>query len=361
MKIVLDAMGGDDAPGVVIDGAVQAVQELGVEVVLVGREEEIRRELARHQVEGLALSVVHADEVIEMDEHVDAVKSKSNASIRVGMRLVREGQADAFVSAGNSGAVMASAIFDVRRIRGVKRPALATVYPAAPTPVLLIDNGANTDPTPENLVQFAQMGAVYAERVMGIENPRVGIVSNGEEADKGNHLVRDTFPLLQASGLNFVGNVEGKDVTKGMADVVVTDGFTGNVMLKLTEGLVSFLARFFKREFTGGVLNKVALVLMIPGLIVMLPGLVVLSPTLLRVARRLDYAEYGGAPLLGVNGVVIIGHGRSNAKAIKNAVRIARDSANVDLVQVIKEGVRRAQASHAQQGAPPGGEEEYEG
>ncbi len=340
MKIVLDAMGGDHAPGVVIDGAVQAVQELGVEVILVGREDDIQRELARHNITGLPLSVVHAPQVIEMDEHVDALKEKKDSSIRLGMRMVRDGLADAFVSAGNSGAVMASAIFDVRRIRGIKRPALATLYPAAPTPVLLIDNGANTDPTPENLVQFAQMGAVYAEEVWHIRSPRVAIVSNGEEADKGNQLVRQAFPLLQASGLNFVGNAEGKDVTKGVADVVVTDGFTGNVMIKLSEGLVSFLARYLKKELTGGWLNKVGLALTIPGLVLTLPGLLLLWPALRRIVKRLDYAEYGGAPLLGVDGVVIIAHGRSNAKAIKSAVRVARDMVQVNLVSLIKQGVR---------------------
>ena len=336
MKIVLDAMGGDHAPGVVIDGAVQAARELGVGVILVGREDDISRELARHETADLNLSVVHASEVIEMDEHVDAVKRKRDSSIRVGMRLVHDGEADAFVSAGNSGAVMASAIFDVRRISGIKRPALAVAYPASPTPALLIDNGANTDPTPQNLVQFAQMGAAYAERLMGVENPRVAIVSNGEEADKGNRLVRDTFPLLQESGLNFVGNVEGKDVTRGIADVIVTDGFTGNVMIKLSEGLASFFARYLKRELTSGVLGKLGLVLMIPGLILALPGMVFLLPALRRIAKRMDYAETGGAPLLGVDGVVIIGHGRSNAKAIKNAVRVARDLVNAGLVDVIK-------------------------
>lgn len=339
MKIVLDAMGGDDAPGVVIDGAVQAVKELGVEVILVGREQAIRQELSRHETQGLALTIVHTDEMIEMDEHVDAVKRKPESSIRVGMRLVRDGQADAFVSAGNSGAVMASAIFDLRRIRGIKRPAMAVYYPVAPTPVLLIDNGANTDPTPQNLVQFAHMGVVYAQKLWGITNPRVAIVSNGEEPDKGNQLVRETFPLLRESGLNFIGNAEGKDVTKGIADVVVTDGFTGNVMIKLTEGLVSFLARYFKRELTGGLVNKIALVLMVPGLVLLLPGLLLLLPALRRIAKRMDYAEYGGAPLLGVDGVAIIAHGRSNAKAIKNAVRVARDSVSAGLVQVIKEGV----------------------
>jgi glycerol-3-phosphate acyltransferase PlsX len=282
------------------------------------------------------LSIVPADQVIEMDEHVDAIKRKRDASIRVGMRLVHDGKADAFVSAGNSGAVMASAIFDLRRISGIKRPALAVVYPAAPTPALLIDNGANTDPTPENLVQFAHMGAAYAERLLGIENPRIAIVSNGEEADKGNRLVRDTYPLLQESDLNFVGNAEGKDVTKGTADVVVTDGFTGNVMIKLSEGLASFFARYIKRELTAGVWGKLGLALMVPGLILALPGLALLLPALKRIARRMDYAEYGGAPLLGVDGVVIIAHGRSNARAIKNAVRVARDSVDAGLVEVIK-------------------------
>jgi glycerol-3-phosphate acyltransferase PlsX len=329
-------MGGDHAPGVVIDGAVQAARELDVEVILVGREEDIARELARHETAGLLLSVVRAGEVIEMDEHVDAIKRKRDASIRVGMRLVHDGEADAFVSAGNSGAVMASAIFDVRRISGIKRPALGVVYPASPTPALLIDNGANTDPTPQNLVQFAQMGAAYAERLMGIENPRVAIVSNGEEADKGNRLVRDTYPLLEESGLNFVGNAEGKDVTRGIADVIVTDGFTGNVMIKLSEGLASFFARYLKRELTSGLLGKLGLVLMIPGLILALPGLALLLPALRRIAKRMDYAETGGVPLLGVDGVVIIGHGRSNAKAIKNAVRVARDMVNAGLVDVIK-------------------------
>jgi glycerol-3-phosphate acyltransferase PlsX len=349
MKIVLDAMGGDRAPGVVIDGAVQAANELSVEIVLVGREDEIRRELARHDTSRLPLSIVHAEQVIEMDEHVDAVKSKRDASIRVGMRLVRAGEADAFVSAGNSGAVMASAIFDLRRIRGIKRPALATIYPAAPNRVLLIDNGANTDPTPENLLQFAQMGAVYVERLWGVERPRVAIVSNGEEADKGNQLVRQAYPLLQESALNFVGNAEGKDVTRGVADVVVTDGFTGNVMIKLSEGLASFFARYIRQELTAGPLAKLGLVLAVPGLLVCLPGLVLLLPALRRIAKRLDYAEYGGAPLLGVDGVAVIAHGRSNAKAIKNAVRVARDSVSAELVRVIGEGVAQRQPSQEEE------------
>lgn len=342
MKIVLDAMGGDHAPGVVIDGAMMAAREYDIEVVLVGREEAVRAELARHDTTGLSLSVVHASQVVEMEEHTEAIKRKPDSSMVVGIRMVRDGQADAFVSAGNSGAVMAAAILrgiGVGRIRGIRRPALGSYYPASSPPVLLLDIGAQTDCKTEYLLQFAQMGVVYAERVMGITNPRVGIVSNGEEADKGNMLVRETYPLLQASGLNFVGNVEGKDVTRGMADVVITDGFTGNVMVKLTEGLVSFLVRYFKGELTGGGLNKLAWALMVPGLVLTLPGLLLLAPTLRRIARRMDYAEYGGAPLLGVDGVVVIAHGRSNAKAIKNAVRQAKQAVEGDMIAAIKNGL----------------------
>ncbi|MGQ9600495.1 MAG: phosphate acyltransferase PlsX [Anaerolineae bacterium] len=346
MKIVLDAMGGDHAPGVVIDGAVIAAREFpGIEIVLVGREGVIKQELARHNTAGLPLSIVHAPEVVEMEEHTDAVKIKKDSSMRVGMRLVKDGQADAFVSAGNSGGVMAAALFELGRIRGIKRPALATVYPAAPIPVLLLDMGANTDPKPEYLVQFALMGTVYVERMWGLSNPRVGIVSNGEEADKGNILVRDAYPLLQASGLNFIGNVEGKDVTKGMADVVVTDGFTGNVMVKLSEGLVSFLVKYLKAELTAGPLNKAGLLLMVPGVLAMLPGLLLLTPTVRRIAKRMDYAEYGGAPLLGVDGMVIIGHGRSNAKAIKNAVRVAKEAVETGMVSAIKDGLQQWSAN----------------
>lgn len=348
MKIVLDAMGGDHAPGVVIDGAVMAAREFGpsgVEIILVGREPDIQRELSRHAVSGLPISIVHASEVIEMEEHTMAVKEKKDSSMVVGVRLVKEGKADAFVTAGNSGGAMAAALFGLGRIRGIDRPALITVYPAAPNPCVLIDMGANTDPKLENLVQNALMGAVYAERVLGIARPRVGLVSNGEEADKGSALVRDAYKVLAASKLNFVGNVEGKDIGRGLADVVVSDGFVGNVIVKLSEGLVSFLVRYLKREFTGGLLNKLALVLMIPGLILMLPGLALLYPAVRRVARRMDYAEYGGALLLGVNGITVIGHGRSNAKAIKNAVRVAMRCVEGGVLDSIKQGLADLQVA----------------
>ncbi len=343
MKIVVDAMGGDHAPAVVVEGAVQAAREFGVDIVLVGREADVQRELAKHNTAGLKLSVVHASEVVEMDDHVNAVRAKKDNSLSVGMRLIKEGQADAFMSAGNSGAVMAAALFGVGRIRGIDRPALASIYPASKSPTILIDLGANTDPTPENLLQFAMMGHVYAERVMGLSKPRIAIVSNGEEPEKGNERVKAVYPLLQESGLNFIGNVEGKDVPKGLAEVIVTDGFTGNVIIKLTEGLVSFLARSLKDSLTSGVLNKIGLVLMIPGFILMLPGMVFLLPAIMRLRKRVDYRELGAAPLLGVDGVVLIAHGRSDAKAIRGAIRSAKLAAEGQIVEAIKRNLSETQ------------------
>jgi glycerol-3-phosphate acyltransferase PlsX len=252
------------------------------------------------------------------------------------MRIVERGEADAFVSAGNTAGVLASGLFDLGRIRGIRRPALCTIYPVAEAPVLLLDNGATTDCKPEYLLQFAQMGEVYVEHVWGIENPRVALISNGEEADKGNILVRDTYAVLDESSLNFIGNVEPKEVAKGVTDIALTDGFTGNVMLKTTEAVASFLFRFLRRELTTGALNRLAILLTLPGLVVMLPGLVLLSPSLRRIARRLDYAEYGGALLLGVNGVVIVAHGRSNARAIKNAIGQARKAVQAGVVEAIR-------------------------
>jgi glycerol-3-phosphate acyltransferase PlsX len=351
MKIVVDAMGGDHAPTVVVDGAVQAAREFGVEIVLVGREDDVRRELARHNTSGLTLSVVHASEVVEMDDHVNAVRAKKDNSMSTGMRLLKEGKADAFMSAGNSGAAMAAALFGLGRIRGIDRPALASIFPASKTPVILIDLGANTDPTPQNLVQFAMMGSVYAERVLGQSQPRVAIVSNGEEAEKGSERVKAAYPLLQASGLNFIGNVEGKDIPKGLADVIVTDGFTGNVIIKLTEGLVSFMAKTLKDSLTGGILNKIGLVLMIPGLILMLPGMLFLLPAVQRLRKRVDYRELGAAPLLGVDGVVLIAHGRSDATAIRGAIRSTIRAAEGHIVEAIKSNLGEAQ-QRASNGGP---------
>ena len=340
MKIVVDAMGGDHAPGIVVAGAVAEARERGTPIILVGIEEVVRAELAKQgDTAGLPIEVVHASEVVEMAEHTMAVKAKRDSSMMVGMKLLKEGKADAFASAGNSGAAMAAALFGLGRIPGVELPALGSIYPASPEPCLLIDIGANADCKPEYLVQFAIMGQAYARVIFGLANPKIGIVSNGEEADKGSMLVRETYPLLQASGLNFVGNVEGKDLGKGLAHVVVTDGLTGNVMVKLTEGVVSFLGKTLKRELTGGLRNKLALALLVPGLILMLPGLALLIPTVGRLRYRFDWREIGGAPLLGVNGVVVIGHGRSDVKAIRSMIRMAEKSAQQELVQAIRDGL----------------------
>jgi len=334
-------MGGDHAPQVVIDGAVQFARENpDIELILVGRRDVIEAELKKYKTDGLKLSIVHAPDVVEMEEHTIAVKEKKDASMNVAARLVRRGEADAFTSAGNSGAVMAAALFNIGRIKGIDRPCLGTIYPAAPNKCFILDVGANTDPQPENLLQFAIMGSIYAADVLHVPNPRVGIISNGEEEDKGSMLTRDAQKLLKAHPqLNYIGCVEGKDVPKGVADVVVSDGFVGNVMIKLTEGIVSFLIRQLKREFSGEPLNKIALILLLPGLILMLPGFVLLSPSLRRLWKRIDWREYGGAPLLGVNGVVVIGHGRSDAKAIKNMIRMTRECAQNDVVEKIRRGI----------------------
>ena len=327
MKIVLDAMGGDHAPPVAVEGGVWAAREYGIEVILVGQEDDVRRELARHDTSGLSLPIVHASQVIEMEEHpAAAVKAKKDSSMVVGMDLVKRGQADAFVSAGNTGGVMAAALFRLGRIRGVRRPALSTVYPTTTGLCFMLDVGANTDCRPEYLLQFGYMGAAYAERVLGIANPRVGIVSNGEEEAKGSNLVQEAHQLLKKSGLNFIGNVEGKDIPAGMADVVVTDGFTGNVIAKLSEGLAAALLGIIKEEVKRNPLATV--------------GALLSKPAFDQVRKRLDYAEFGGAPLLGVDGVVIVAHGRSSAKAIKNAVRVAKQAVGGGMLAAIKESLQ---------------------
>ncbi len=338
MRIVVDAFGTDNCPGPDVEGAVLAAREWGDEIILVGPEDQIKAELAKHEIAGLNIRIVHAPDVLTMEHHANDVRRMREASIRVGMRLVKEGEADAVVSAGNTIAVLSSAIFDLRRIRGIKRPAIATIYPVSPTPLLFLDMGATADPKPEYLMQFARMGAAYAERVLDVESPRVGLLANGEEPEKGSMVLRDTFHLLEASDLNFVGNVEPKEVTKGAADVVVTDGFTGNIMIKTTEAVAAFIPRLVKRAFSTP-LSTVGLILMLPALIVALPGLLFLLPSLQALRKRLDYAEYGGALLMGVDGIVISAHGRSNAKAIKNAVRQARHAVAGDVLNTIKAGL----------------------
>jgi glycerol-3-phosphate acyltransferase PlsX len=336
MNIVLDAMGGDHAPAVTVEGAVQAARSLGVTVTLVGREADIRRELARHATAGLDLAIVNASEVIEMDEHPAlAARSKTDSSMVVGMQLVRDGAGDAFVSAGHTGGVLAAALYRLRRIKGptgtktkVQRPALSTIFPTRNGHCFLLDIGANPDVKPIYLYQFAIMGAVYVEHVLGVANPRIGLVSNGEEAGKGSQLVQEAFELLAASDLNFIGNVEGKDIPRGLADVVVTDGFTGNVIIKLSEGIAGLLMEIIEAEIRQRPLA--------------MAGALLSKGALSAVKSRLDYRRYAGGALLGVNGVVIIGHGRSDAVAIARAIEVAQQAVEQDIVEVIRANIGAA-------------------
>ncbi|HMA38035.1 MAG TPA: phosphate acyltransferase PlsX [Chloroflexia bacterium] len=317
MKIILDAMGGDEAPAETVAGAVLAAREFGVEVILVGRTAALQAELAKHQTAGLQLPIQEAPDVIPMDEHhpSDVWKRMKQASLVVALNLLRAGNGDALVSAGNTGAVVASSLFLLRRVAGIERPCLATIFPTRnpQQPLLLADAGATPDAKPQYLVQWAQMGSVYMQNVFGQAQPRVALLSNGEEEVKGNALVQEAFPLLQAAGLNFIGNVEAKDIPAGIADVIVTDGFTGNVVIKLAEGLGSMILGLLREELTSSLLTKV-----------LAAGL---TPAFRRVRGRMDYAEYGGAPLFGVQGLVIKAHGRSNARAIRSAIRVANQAA----------------------------------
>ena len=326
MRIVLDTMGGDHAPEVVVEGGVMAAREYGIEVVLVGPQEVVEAELAKHDTAGLSLPVVYASQVIEMtDEPSMAAKMKKDSSMVVGMNLVKNGEADAFTTAGNSGGALAAALFHLGRIKGIKRPALSTIFPTRKGFCFISDIGANTDCKPVYLLQFGIMGSVYAERVLGISKPRVGIVSTGEEEGKGSILVKEAFELLKKSHLHFIGNVEGKDIPAGLADVVVTDGFSGNVVIKLSEGVASMLMGVMEEEIKKRPVSVF--------------GALLAKSALREVKSRLDYSEYGGAPLLGVDGVVIVGHGRSNAKAIKNMVRVGKEAVEKGMLAAIKEGI----------------------
>lgn len=328
MKIVLDAMGTDDYPVPDVEGAVLAAREWGDEIILVGDEARVRAELARYDTAGLKLELVHASQVIEMtDKPADAARAKVDSSMQVGMNLVRDGQADAFVSAGNTGGLLAVAtLHSVRRIPGVKRPALTAVLPLAAGRVTLLDVGANADCRPEFLYQFGVMGGIYAQRVLGVEEPRVALLSNGEEPGKGSTLVKEAFELFQAFDRNFVGNVEGKELIAAAADVVVTDGFTGNVVLKTIEAVAGMLNGLIRTELMSNPLT-------------ILGGLLA-KPAFRRVAKSIDPFEVGGAPLLGVNGVVIGAHGRSNGWAIRNAIRQARLAVAGDMLEAIKVGLK---------------------
>ncbi len=325
MKLALDAMGGDHAPAVTVTGAVEAARELGVEIILVGIEETVRQELAKHKTAGLPISVVHAPEVLDMTDHAAAAaRSKRDSSMAVGTRLVKDGQVDAFITCGNTGGALATGLFVLGRIQGIKRPALTTIFPSGDGFCLLLDIGANTE-------------------------------------GKGNELVKETYPLLKADpGIHFVGNVEGKDIVAGMADVIVTDGFTGNVVIKLAEGLAKFMVSAVGRSVKAhlprnliiGALPMVALAawqarsvadFVLKATLGLLAAAALpaaaLVPGLMGVRRRLDYAEYGAAPLLGLDGLVLVGHGRSNVKAVRSALRMAKQTVEAGTLDALRRGI----------------------
>jgi len=314
-RIALDAMGGDHAPLEIIKGALLAASEYKVDILLVGKEEVIREHLtALGATVPRSIEIVDAREVVEMDETaVSPIRRKRNSSIRICANLVSEGRADAFVSAGNTGATWTSARLVMGMIEGVDRPALATVLPSVHGHTLLLDVGANVDAKPNHLREFAVMGHFYAQMIFGLEHPRVGLLSIGEEEGKGNELTKETFRVMKETGLNFIGNAEGRDVYNGNADVVVCDGFIGNVVLKASEALGEFVTKTLKSEMTRTLPRKI--------------GALLAKSAFDDLKKRMDYSEYGGAPLLGVKGGCIVCHGRSNAKAIKNAVRVAREFA----------------------------------
>ena len=326
ITIAVDAMGSDRAPKPEIEGAIQAARHGFARVILVGREDRLGPELAHHpSYQHLPIEFVYATEVIGMHEKAaQAVRSKRDSSMRVALRLVREGRAQGFVTAGNTGAAMATAKMVLGALPGVDRPALAAVFPtAAGTAAIMIDVGANVDSKPHNLEQFAVMGEIYSRSVFNITRPRVGLLSIGEEESKGNELTRQTFGLLKQLSLNFVGNVEGRDLYNGKLDVIVCDGFVGNVALKISEGLVETVRYLLKESLNATISSQV--------------GYLLSRRAFADFKKRLDYTEYGGAPLLGIKGVAIVTHGSSNANAIKNAIRVAAEFVSKGVNQNIEQ------------------------
>jgi phosphate acyltransferase len=338
--VAVDAMGGDHAPEAIIEGAIEAARELRIPVTLVGDRDKLTHELGRHRVRDLPIHVRHASQVVEMeDSPVEALRRKRDSSIRVGFALVKSGDADAFVSAGNSGAVMAAAVMLLGNLPGVDRPAIGLELPSRRGHVTLLDGGANVECAPLNLVQFAVMGDVFGRSVRGLLSPRIGIISNGAEETKGTELTRVADRALRQLPLNYVGYIEGRDINAGNVDVAVTDGFTGNAILKSLEGLGSFVQFLLRQMFERNLKTKLAYLL--------------LKKDLDRIREALDYDAVGGAPLLGVKGVTIIAHGSSSPKAIKNAIRVGAEAARKNLIAQIAGGLRAVPEIHELPSAVP--------
>jgi len=329
MRVALDAMGGDYAPAVTIEGAIETVNDFeGIDVILVGDENSIKRKLDSKRYLPNRISIKHASQVVGMDEApAAAIRKKRDSSIGRAIELVKNGEADAMVSAGNSGVIMATALLFLRTSPGVDRPAIATIMPTLKAPFVLIDAGANLYCKPENLYQFGLMGSAYCSAIFGRTEAKVALLSIGEEDTKGNELTKESFKLLKKADINFIGNVDGKDIFTGIADVIVCDGFTGNVVLKISEGLSDAIVKILKREIAEQSVGRIAYLLM--------------KSALISFKKKTDYDEYGGAPLLGINGTCIISHGRSTAKAIKNALRVAADFSEKRVYEVIASKIEK--------------------
>ncbi|MFT4579707.1 MAG: glycerol-3-phosphate acyltransferase PlsX [Nitrospinales bacterium] len=327
MKIVVDAMGGDHAPEAIVEGAVLAAREYETPIILTGLSEKIQTELDKHDPDhALPIEIVHADEVVEMhDSPGKVLRSKRKSSMKIGLDLLKQGEGAAFVSAGNTGAVLAYSTVILRPVKGVDRPAIAIQLPTLKGTSILLDAGANVDCKSTQLFQFGIMGHVFAEHILEKENPSVGLLSIGEEDGKGNEIVKETFQMLKKSHINFIGNIEGKEVYRGNADVIVCDGFTGNVALKISESLAEMIGTNLKLMFQSNWLSKL--------------GYLLLKPQLVQFKKKVDHSETGGAPLLGVNGVVIIAHGSSSPKAIKNAIHRAHELSEKNIIEHIKQDI----------------------
>jgi len=327
MRIAIDAMGGDNAPAAVVEGAVAAVKEYGLDVVLVGQQDKIEAEFKKHRLKPGRMEIVHASEAIGMDElPVQSVRRKKDSSINRMVDLAKEGQVDAIFSAGNTGAVVSATTLKLRLLEGVDRPGIAIIYRGLEGVAMIIDVGANIDPKPIHLLQYALMGDAYSRYILGKQKPTIGLLNVGEEATKGTEFIKETHALLSSSNLNFVGNIEGNEIFTGKYNVIVCDGFIGNAVLKVSEGIVSVFSDLLRRRLSQNVITKLGALLSIPALRAM--------------KKEMDYAEYGGAPLLGVDGICIIGHGRSNAKAIKNAIRVASEEIKQQVNQHIMEAIK---------------------
>jgi glycerol-3-phosphate acyltransferase PlsX len=332
MRIVLDAMGSDTHPEPEIQAAIDAGKLFGDDIILVGDANVLKPRLKELGGERPPVKLIHAPEVLKMtDKPAENARRKAQNSMAIGMELVKNAEAEAFVTAGNTGGAMATALFQLGRIRGVKRPALTALFPVKGGYCVVIDIGANAECKPEYLQQFAVMGSLYAQKVLRIENPRVGLLSNGEEPGKGNILVKETYPLLESSGLNFIGNVEGKEIFGGFTDVVVTDGFSGNILLKTSEAVAKFLFEIIKAELTSTTITKI--------------GALLAKPAFLEVRKLLDPAEVGAIPLLGIDGLVFVGHGRSDARALVSAIRVARQAVEVDLLSALRTAIQERLSS----------------